>query len=155
MQFKLFITAYNKVYKQSIVYIDNIYKPDLSDYWLCGFTDAEGCFTCSIIDRSKDGALVRLRYILSQKGNFEQMQYLGDLLNGKTHYLKSYDGYNMTVNTTKLSLIIKYFDTHPLKTKKCIVYFNWNKMYKLVKDKKHLTEQGLITIKRYNKNLNR
>jgi hypothetical protein len=31
MQFKLFITAYNKVYKQSIVYIDNIYKPDLSD----------------------------------------------------------------------------------------------------------------------------
>lgn len=83
------------------------------------------------------------------------MQYLGDLLNGKTHYLKSYDGYNMTVNTTKLSLIIKYFDTHPLKTKKRIVYFNWNKMYKLVKDKKHLTEQGLITIKRYNKNLNR
>jgi hypothetical protein len=28
-------------------------------------------------------------------------------------------------------------------------------MYKLVMDKKHLTEEGLITIKRYNKNLNR
>ena len=155
IQFKSFIAAYNKVYKQSIVYIDNNYKPDLSDGWLCGFTDAEGCFTCSVIDRPKDGGLVRLRYILSQKGNFEEMQYLGDLLNGKTHYLKSYDGYNMTVNTTKLSLVIKYFDTHPLKTKKSIVYFNWNKMYKLVMDKKHLTEEGLITIKRYNKNLNR
>jgi hypothetical protein len=91
---------------------------------LCGFTDAEGCFTCSIIGRPKAVGLVRLRYILSQKGNFEEMQYLAHLLNGKTHYLRSYAGYNMTVNTTKLSLVIKYFDTHPLKTKKCIVYFN-------------------------------
>jgi hypothetical protein len=31
IQFKLFISAYNKIYKQSIVYIDNKYKPDLSD----------------------------------------------------------------------------------------------------------------------------
>jgi len=30
-QFKLFIAAYNKVYKENIAYIDNIYKPDLSD----------------------------------------------------------------------------------------------------------------------------
>jgi hypothetical protein len=155
IQFKLFIAAYNKEYKQSIVYIDNNYKPGLSDSWLCGFTDAEGCFTCSIMDKPLDGGLVRLSYILSQKGNFEEMQYLGDLLKGKTHYIKSYEGYNMTVNTTKLSLVIKYFDTHPLKTKKSIVYFNWKKMYKLVMDKKHLTEEGLITIKRYNKNLNR
>jgi hypothetical protein len=155
MQFKSFIVAYNKVYKKSIVYIDSVYKPDLSDSWLCGFTDAEGCFTCYIIDRPKDGGLVRLRYILSQKGHFEEMEYLGQLLNGKTHYIRSYDGYNMTVNTTKLSLIIKYFNTHALKTKKGVVYYNWNKMYELVKDKKHLTEEGLITIKRYNKNLNR
>jgi hypothetical protein len=76
------------------------------------------------MDRPKEGGLVRLRYILSQKGNFEQMQYLAAMLNGKTHYLKSYDGYNMTVNTTKLSLVINYFNSHPLKTKKSIVYFN-------------------------------
>jgi len=158
-QFRSFIIAYNKAYKQNIIYLDNFYKPDLHDSWLCGFTDAEGCFTCSIINRSntlkkENGNLVRLRYILSQKGNFEQMKYLGDLLNGKTHYIKSYDGYNITVNTTKLSLVIKYFNTHPV-TKKSIVYFNWNKMHKLVMDKKHLIEKGIITIKRYNKNLNR
>jgi hypothetical protein len=29
-QFKLFITAYNRIYKQSIVCFDNNYKPDLS-----------------------------------------------------------------------------------------------------------------------------
>ena len=159
IQFQLFIAAYNLKYKQSIAYIDNNYKPDLNDSWLCGFTDAEGCFTCSITERSensdRNGALVRLRYILSQKGNFEQMEYLAVLLNGKTHYSQSYLGYNMTVNTTRLSLVTIYFNHHPLKTKKSVVYYNWNKMYKLVIDKKHLTEQGIITIKRYSKNLNR
>ena len=155
IQFNLFINAYNQVYNKNIIYIDSNFKPNLSNSWLCGFTDAEGCFICSIMDRSQDGGLVRLKYILSQKGNFEQMQYLAHLLNGKTHYLKSYHGYNMTVNTTKLSLVIKYFYAYPLKSKKNIVYFNWHKMYKLVMDKKHLTEVGLITIKRYNKNLNR
>ena len=154
-QFRLFIYAYNKIYKKNIKYIENKSKPDLSNSWLCGFTDAEGCFTCSITDRPIDGGLVRLRYILYQKGNIEQMQFLGDLLNGKLQFLNSYLGYNMTVNTTKLSLVIRYFDTHPLKTKKSIVYFNWKKMYKLIINKKHLTEEGITLIKRYNNNLNR
>ena len=83
------------------------------------------------------------------------MQCLADHLNGKTHYIKSYDGYNMTVNITKFLFVIKYFYSHSFKTQKCIVYFNWKKMSNLVSDKKHLTEQGLISIKRYNKNLNR
>ena len=51
-QFRSFIIAYNKAYKQNIIYLDSFYKPDLHDSWLCGFTDAEGCFTCSIIERS-------------------------------------------------------------------------------------------------------
>ncbi|RYE15832.1 MAG: hypothetical protein EOP34_01590 [Rickettsiales bacterium] len=72
----------------------------------------------------RNGALIRLRYILSQKGNFEQMEYLAVLLNGKTHYSQSYLGYNMTVNTTRLSLVTIYFNHHPLKTKKSVVYYN-------------------------------
>lgn len=70
LQFKLFIDAY-KVYNQSIVYIDNNNnnnnknKPDLHNSRLCGFTDADGCFTCSIVDKVKYGGLVRLIYILS------------------------------------------------------------------------------------------
>jgi hypothetical protein len=141
--------------KKNIIYIENNFKPSLSDTWLCGFTDAEGCFTCSILDKLTFGRLVRLRYILSQKGNQKEKIYLANMLNGKVHFIKSYLGYNMTVNTTKLNLVIKYFDFYSLKTKKHIVYFNWNKMYKLVLDKKHLTSEGLLLIKRYNKNLNR
>jgi hypothetical protein len=52
------------------------------------------------------------------------MTYLAKMLNGKVHYIKGYDGYNMTVNTTKLSLVVNYFNTYRLKTKKAIVYYN-------------------------------
>ena len=134
-----FLTAYNKIYKENIIYLDNNSKPDLSNFWLCGFTDAEGCFTCSITNKHLSKGLVRWRYILSPKGNYDQMKYLADMLNGKRHYLKSYDGYNVNFNTTKLSLVIKYFNLHPSKPKKSIVYYNWNKMYMLVVDKTPLT----------------
>ena len=77
------------------------------------------------------------------------------MLNGKIFYLKSYDGYNMSINTGKLSLLISYFNNHSLKTKKSVVYYNWNKMYKLIKIKKHLRHEAIILIKKYNKNLNR
>jgi hypothetical protein len=99
--------------------------------------------------------LVRLRYILSQKVNSENMDHLANLLGGKKHFLKSYDGYNVTVNTTKLFSIIKYFNLYPLKTKKYITYFNWIKIYKLVINKKHNDPENLLLINRYNDNINK
>ena len=47
-QFKLWLEAFNLKYKENIPYLDFKYKPTLNDAWLCGFTDAEGCFTCSL-----------------------------------------------------------------------------------------------------------
>jgi hypothetical protein len=52
------------------------------------------------------------------------MDHLAEVLGGKKHLLKSYAGYNVTVNTTKLSPIVQYFNLYPLKTKKYITYFN-------------------------------
>lgn len=156
-KFKLWLCAYNKKYIKDIFYIEGINKPNLNNSWLCGFTDAEGCFTCSITNENKPrtGCLISLRFILSQKSNFNEMKYLAEMLNGKTHYLKGYDGYNVTVNATKLSLVVNYFNTYSLKTKKVIVYFNWLKIYKLFIEKKHLTDLGLYLIKKYKNNLNR
>jgi hypothetical protein len=99
--------------------------------------------------------LVRLRYILSQKVNSENMGYLANLLGGKKHFLKSYDGYNVTVNTTKLFSIIKYLNLYPLKTKKYITYFNWIKIYKLVINKKHNDPENLLLINRYKDHINK
>ncbi len=59
-EFKLWLSAYNKIYKQEISYIENSSKPSLETSWLSGFTEAIGCFTCSIVD-SKHGNLVKLK----------------------------------------------------------------------------------------------
>jgi hypothetical protein len=96
----------------------------LSNSWLSGFTDASGRFTCSMLDKPINGTSIRLSYTLTQKGNYNQIQHLANILKGKTHLIDSHSGYNMTVNTTKLAVITKYFGLYPLKTKKNIVYFN-------------------------------
>ena len=70
---------------------------------------------------------------------------LNRLTNGP--YLKSYNGYNMTVNLSKLSKVVSYFNRYSLKTKKYIDYFNWLKAYKLVINKDHFNEDGLNRVK--------
>ena len=58
-----------------------------------------------------------------------------------------YNGYNMTVNLTKLHKVIGYFNKYGLKTKKYICYFNWLKTYKLVMNKEHFNDEGLERVK--------
>ena len=155
-QFKLWLNAFNLKYKENISFLDKEFKPSLNDAWLSGFTDAEGCFTCSVYDnKSNTAKLVRLRYILSQKGNSENMDHLANILGGKKHFFKSYGEYNVTVNTTKLSPIIQYFGFYSLRTKKYIAYFNWEKIYKLVINKKHNNPENLLLILRYRDNINK
>jgi len=155
-QFKLWLKAFNSKYKESVLYLNSEFKPSLNDAWLLGFTDAEGCFTCSITDnKSKTTSLIRLRYILSQKGNSENMDYLANLVGGKKHYIKSYEGYNVTVNTTKLLSIVKYFNNYSLKTKKYIAYLNWIKIHKLIHNKEHSSVKGLALIIKYKNNINK
>ena len=152
-EFKLLIDAYNKKYRTTIIYFENIHKPDLSNYWLAGFTDAAGSFTCTVNDKPYESGLVKLTYILSQEGNYEQMKYLAEILKGKTHYNNGI--YETTINTTKLYKIINYLNIHPLKTEKSIVYFNIRKIYVLIKDKKSLTNNHIKLLIRYQNKLNR
>ena len=154
-QFKLWVEAYNKVYNSKIYPVQKKINPTLDNAWLSGFSDSEGCFTVSIIKRSQTYNQVQVRYILSQKNEFELMNSIAKILNGKIFYFKSYGGYNMTVNLSKLSKTIKYFTKYPLKTKKYIDYLNWLKAYKLVINKKHMTQNGLIQIKKLLNKINK
>ena len=153
-QFKLWLEAFNLKYKENVYCLNNDFKPSLEDAWLSGFTDAEGCFTCSIYDNKFDN-IIRLNYILSQKGNFNNMDYLASIIGGRKHYIKSYDGYNIILNTKKLFTIIKYFNMFSLKTKKYIIYLNFNKIYTIIANNKHNSIDGLLLIKKYKNNMNR
>jgi hypothetical protein len=99
-------------------------NPDFK-YWFIGFTEGDGSFIISVLKRSEEYSQVQVRYILSQKNEFELMTKIAVLVNGKISYLKSYNGYNMTVNLSKLHKVITYFNRYSLKTKKYINYFNW------------------------------
>lgn len=155
VEFKLWIDAYNKKYGTTIVYLKNNNKPDLSNSWLSGFTDAVGSFTCIIKDKptANKSGLVKLSYTLSQYGNYNQMKYLAEILKGKIHYNNGI--YEATVNTTKLSKVIDYLNIHSLKTNKSIVYLNIRKIYFLIKGKKSLTNEEIRLLTRYKNNLNR
>lgn len=152
-EFKLWLDAYNKRYGTSLVYLKNNNKPDLSNSWLSGFSDAVCSFTCIIKDKPDKSGLVKLSYTLSQDGNYNQMEYLAEILKGKLHCNKGI--YETTVNTTKLSKVMNYLNIHSLKTNKSIVYFNIRKIYFLIKDNKSLTNENIKTLSRYKNNLNR
>jgi hypothetical protein len=146
-QFKLWLEAFNKTYNMDIQLIQNYNNPTLDNAWLSGFSDSEGCFIVSVVKRSETYNQVHVRYILSQKGELELMTKIAEMFNGKVSYLKSYYGYNMIVNLSKLSKVISYFNRYSLKTKKYIDYFNWLKVYKLVINKDHFNEDGLNRVK--------
>lgn len=154
-QFKLWLEAFNKAYKMDIQLIQNDNNPTLDNAWLSGFSDSEGCFTVSVIKRSESYNQVQVRYILSQKNELELMTKIAALFDGKVTYLKSYDGYNMTVNLSKLRKVISYFNIFSLKTKKYIDYFNWLKVYKLVVNKDHFNEDGLNRVKNLMNKINK
>lgn len=152
-EFKLWIDAYNKKYGTTIVYFKNNNKPDLTNSWLSGFTDAVGSFTCIIKDKPDKSGLVKLSYTLSKDDNYNEMKYLSEILKGKIHYNNGI--YETTVNTTKLSKLINYLNIHPLKTNKSIVYFNIRKIYLLIKNKNFLTNEDIKLLTRYKNNLKR
>jgi len=148
VQFELFVQAFNLKYNTNINLINSTLKVSLDNAWLSGFTDAEGCFTCSAyLSKARNKHIVTVRYVISQKDDVEFSNYLANMINGYVSYLKSYDGYNTVVNSSKLSTIIKYINTFPLQTKKHISYIRWLKVHKKVLNKEHLTEQGIEKIK--------
>jgi hypothetical protein len=155
MQFANWVSAYNRIYGTNILIITNNLEISLNDGWLCGFTDAEGCFNISIVKRSEKYTQVFVRYILSQKYEKEFLDKIAFLLKGSVSFLKSYDGYTMTVNLLNLSRIILYFKKFRLRTRKRIIFVRWLKVYEIVKNKEHLNNSTvLFTIKEIiNKNL--
>lgn len=154
-QFKVWVNAFNEIYKTNVQCIENKHELTLNNAWLSGFTDAEGCFTCSTsVSKSTGKAITTVRYVISQKGDIDFSRNLADKINGYVTYVKSYNGYNTVVNFGKLNKILLYLKSYPLKTKKFISYTRWLKIYGLVKDKKHLTHEGRIIIKFLSKLIN-
>lgn len=144
VKLKKFIEGFNvwaskgKIKLEPIRAINNLILPNLNNSWLAGFTDAEGCFTCSI--NQKKG--FSYNYSVAQKGesNLIILKELVELFDGgivSNHYVK--DVYEYRIAGVKSCVnIFPYFDKYTLLSKKSVSYSLWKQMHKDLKAKHHL-----------------
>jgi len=149
LSFHTFLDAYNVRVKSfmAIPFIDLLVTPTLNDYWLCGFTDAEGCFTTSLLSNS---LAFRFRFILAQLGaiNLPVINHLALLLGGVVSPHSVPDVNQLVVNGIRnMDTVINYFDTHPLRTKKAESYRIWLEVRASLKKGDHLSPETRAILK--------
>ena len=116
-QFLIFLSAYNNLaLRMKLKIINPIIStllPNPQDNWLAGFTDAEGCFTLSLLSNSKG---YRFRFIISQKWEVNKviLQHISTIFG--VGYVRAHsvaDNWEYVVNGVKNTN-----DKHLLYTKK-------------------------------------
>jgi LAGLIDADG endonuclease len=144
-----------------ITFIPSNPKLSLKDSWLSGFTDAEGCFNVHIVKRKemKSQYNVSLRFLLDQKDEEAVLKDIRNLIGfGKVscRSLKSRKIFRYSLHSLKNSKkIIDYFNNHPLKTTKIYSFKIWTRIYNMLINKEHLSNEGLIKIKVLRTNMNK
>jgi Cytochrome C and Quinol oxidase polypeptide I/LAGLIDADG endonuclease len=127
---------------------------DLKNYWLAGFTDADGSFQIKILNRINK-VEVRLNFQIDQK-KADILSLIKDSFGGNIGYRKSQDTYyygSTSFGTAKN--FINYFDYFHLLSSKYINYLKWRKAYLIIQNRDHLKEEGLERILKLKKSMNR
>lgn len=146
--FKEWVINYNSFNKTNIIIKDSLFLPSLDNYWLSGFTDAEGCFiviTSLRKDIRKFPYSTLFRYVIGQQNAKSELIYIASLIKGNVEKGSNCD--RVVVNYLKTNLIINYLNQYPLKTIKAESFKKWLEIHDLMKNKKHLNLEGLTIIK--------
>lgn len=148
VSFALFLEAFNKRTKGNIITFNpKLVIPTLHDNWLAGITDAEGCFTCSLLGNSN---AYRFRFLLSQLGLINQpiLVHIANLLLGVVRPHSQLNNYELTVNgVNNMTKVLGYFDTHPLRTKKVKSYLIWKEVRASLMRGEHLSPDSRALLK--------
>jgi len=153
---------------EDIILIKNNYiLPTLNDLWILGFTDAEGCFTASILNNYNSA--YRLRFILSQKykANKYVLEHILNLFNkaqgnsniksvGQVvpHFIDN--NWEIRINGLKnCKKILFYFNENPLLTNKKNSYLLFLDIIKDIENKYHLDPKKRIILKNKCKLINK
>lgn len=134
--------------KFNIEILPPLKKLSLDNYWLAGFTQADGCFHISVAKSKthKTGYSVRLEYSLKQNDHLP-LKLLYDLL--KKGHLSQYSTgiwcYKSSGFSTSSDLI-NYFDRFHLFGGKYISYLKFRKVYLMITEGKHLEIKGINKI---------
>ena len=137
--------------------VENAKIPDPN--WLAGFTSAEGCFMVKITGSKTHsvGFRVELVFQLTQHSRDEKLliSFISYLNCGVV--TKDRESYKFRV--TKLDditdKIIPFLKKYPILGVKALDFADWCKAAELIKNKKHLTAEGLEEIRNIKAGMNR
>lgn len=119
--------------------------------WLSGFMDGEGCFFISIYKspKSKLGVAVQQVFKIAQHSrDIELLEGIVKYLNcGRVEKRKT-EACDFTVTSfdSLYNIIIPFLRKYPLVGSKNLDFEDFSKVAELVKDKKHLTKDGIESI---------
>ena len=145
IQFNKFQLTYNnKPFDQVIPYKTtsaSYLLPSLDNAWLCGFTEAEGCFNVSLLSNSN---AFRTRYIVTQKGdiNLPILSHLSIQFHaGRIEGHSKKDNYSYCLSGLKnIESCYTYFDKYKFIGNKGISYKIFKEINLRIKNKEHLDE---------------
>jgi hypothetical protein len=142
-----------KVRYYSISQNDNNIKIDksISPWFVSGFTDAEGCFTCSIVKNktSRFGYSLNLAFqIESHYRDLDLLQIIQDYFQiGSIIKVSNRNIYQYRVrNKKELQIIISHFYKYPLLTSKKIDFYLFSILYNLLSKKIETVEDYLYCL---------
>jgi hypothetical protein len=138
---------YNKIFNCEILPPSN--NLSLDNYWLAGFTQADGCFHISIAKSKthKTGFSVRLEFSIKQNDNIPlKLLYSQIKLGNLSQYSDGIWCYKSSGYKTA-AVLIHYFDSFKLFGGKYVDYLKFRKVYIMITEGKHLEKKGIIKIK--------
>jgi len=142
-------------------YTDTCIKKNnsLDPYWITGFTDAEGCFSVIISQRSKLNWRVKVSFEMNLHIKDIAVLYLIKQFFGVGSVNSREKRFNCVYRVTKIAdlinVIIPHFIKYPLLTQKYSDFFLWSKVVRLMELKQHLTPSGLDTVISYYASINK
>ena len=135
------------------------HKGIIDPNWIAGFTAAEGCFQVSIFKspESKTGSSVKLVFTIGQHSRNEKlMQSLIEYFNcGQVYKNGNMLEYKVSKLADIVNFIIPFFERYKLFDVKVQDFHDFCKIASIMKNKKHLTEEGLQQIRKIKAGMNR
>ena len=133
--------------KSTLITTQLDFKSSMNPWFVTGFSDAEGCFSISVIKNEKRtlGMSVQLMFKINlhKKDQTLLKQIQSFFCVGGIHF-KTSQSLQFQVSSIKdLKVIIDHFDKYPLITKKLSDYKLFKEAFYLVQNQEHLTMEGL------------
>ena len=132
----------------------------LEAQWIVGFVDGEGCFHVGINDHSDMTAGVQIlpEFTITQHEQDVQLLHAIKAFFGCGVVRKNH-GDRMCYRVRKFEhlhdIIAPFFMKHTLRTKKNIDFLKFRSVLLKMKDREHLTPEGVVAIRRLTAEMNR